>query len=284
MSVAALGGGAVQNIYLLSEAEKVTRAFRSNKIPLLFLKGIALLETVYPNLNDREISDIDLLIRPGDLERGAAVLKTLGYEPVGGLDFVKKGALWSRLDLHYTLWYFDEKKLWCQAWGKSLGNTRILIPSPFHLFLHAVLHAVLQDGRISETSMEDCRRILSAHSSNWDWKSFRNFCREEGWEKITGDFLLRLNSRFSGVVPQTGVNDFPKSRKFERIVSREKSAYARMWLAQERLGKKIRMLFGVLCPPLGFLKMRYPGCPTWFLPVVRPLLLGAELLRCRKIW
>lgn len=59
----------------------IARAFAAAGVPLVVLKGLALAETVYPDLGTRVMSDLDLLVRPEDVERAHDLLSGLGYLP-----------------------------------------------------------------------------------------------------------------------------------------------------------------------------------------------------------
>jgi len=73
----------------LAHVSELLRLFQQAGLPLILLKGIALLERVYPAAEQRPMQDIDVLVRRADFERAAALLQTHGYR------FSNKASLWN---------------------------------------------------------------------------------------------------------------------------------------------------------------------------------------------
>lgn len=69
----------VQALTQISEQERVLAAFSQAGIPVLRVKGSALRE-LYPRPEYRQMSDVDLIVAPPDMERADALLCTLGYQ------------------------------------------------------------------------------------------------------------------------------------------------------------------------------------------------------------
>jgi len=67
-----------RNVLLLDFAEGITKVLSAGGIEFAFLKGIILLDEIYPSLEDRFLSDIDLLISNEDFESAMAILKSYG--------------------------------------------------------------------------------------------------------------------------------------------------------------------------------------------------------------
>ena len=67
-----------RNALLLEFANEITKGLSAHGIEFAFLKGIVLLEKIYPSLQDRFLSDIDLLISPEDFESAIDILKSFG--------------------------------------------------------------------------------------------------------------------------------------------------------------------------------------------------------------
>jgi hypothetical protein len=67
-----------RNLFLKREQERVLTGLREASVVCLPVRGIALTETLYPDVFWREIVDIDLLIAPQDVSRAYRVLKEMG--------------------------------------------------------------------------------------------------------------------------------------------------------------------------------------------------------------
>ena len=161
---------AARNILLYHELAGVLNALADAGVPTILLKGAALASTVYPNIAHRPMGDLDLLVRPQDLEPARRILEAAGYrfvpEPeerfkpfdtqfTGELGFRREiGRMGVLIELHWEIvipeWYrrttaFDVGALWERAQPLELGGTRALQLSPedtlIHLCVHLAAHA-----------------------------------------------------------------------------------------------------------------------------------------------
>ena len=69
----------LNNLVMQSEVARIARAFRDAGVPLLVMKGAAVEQQVYPQGQHRQYRDIDLLVKPKDLEAACQVLRRLSY-------------------------------------------------------------------------------------------------------------------------------------------------------------------------------------------------------------
>jgi hypothetical protein len=72
---------AVLNTLRYDELSKILIAFNDAGIDVIVLKGAFLAETVYKNIGLRPMSDLDLLIKKGDLQKAEKELVQLRYVP-----------------------------------------------------------------------------------------------------------------------------------------------------------------------------------------------------------
>ena len=276
------------NIVYLKLAEEVARLFEEHHLSFVFLKGIALLETVYPDLSKRFMSDVDILVPPRDLKQAILLLQQLGFEsPSRTLEFMKKGEMILRVDLHDRLWFFDAKKLWGSVRPKKAGSTLTVLSPEYHL-LHVALHTILQDGCISQTALQDGIALFHYYAREWSWERFIALAREEGWSQTAAIYLRELAKMEPSLIPSAdkvchpepkakdlpffGRDPSPSAQDDTPILRQELHSYSRMILAQEKFLKKVKLLWFILFPSLGFLKWRYPFIPSflvWLLPFVR---------------
>lgn len=71
--------GCVRNAVLVEEAANIAAAFGAAGVVHRFFKGIALLGTAYADVGQRLLSDIDVLVRPEQVENALEALQQLGY-------------------------------------------------------------------------------------------------------------------------------------------------------------------------------------------------------------
>lgn len=133
-------------------------------IPVLLLKGAALLQTVYREKPIRFLVDLDLLVHPRDLDRVKTILQTAGFH--ARLDHLP--SQWHEqqvysgpervhfpfvhperkiyLDLHLEAFeppspfHLKPDWLWEGARLIPLGPSQAFLPSPTNLFLHLLFH------------------------------------------------------------------------------------------------------------------------------------------------
>ncbi len=70
---------AYKNLLFIREYNEITRTFTRGNIPLIALKGIALLNCIYKNVGLRSMSDIDILVGKKDVQEAEELLLQMGY-------------------------------------------------------------------------------------------------------------------------------------------------------------------------------------------------------------
>ena len=168
---------AASNLVRLEALERIRSELQERDIRILYLKGAAFLDTIYPEL-DRPMVDVDLLIRERDLERTGHALGELGFSEIdlgdmertrsASLDryyarFFRRGAI--VLDVHHRFCHADQfdvdyEGVWRRAvrWETRHRIVPTLCPEDqlLHLALHAAKHAFIEQA----STKEDVRRIV----------------------------------------------------------------------------------------------------------------------------
>jgi len=160
-------------------------AFRQARLPLLMLKGVALLNTVYkktPQL--RSFLDIDILVRETDLARAHEVLIDLGYAPDGTVPtawaniyhlpmYLKAG---ERVEVHFALvkghapFRVALPELWSRARSIPVNGEEMLVFSSEDLLLHGALHLSVHKEFVSRPlrQLRDLGEIAVREEVHWD--------------------------------------------------------------------------------------------------------------------
>ncbi|MCB1056470.1 MAG: nucleotidyltransferase family protein [Acidobacteria bacterium] len=148
---------ALANTALALGTEALTRPLRGAGIPVLLLKGAALLRTVYGDPGRRSMGDVDLLVPPERWREALQVVRSTGAEaydaPGRAVTLEHFHELHLRLpaggvvDLHrglvpHPLFAVDHDELLATAREEGDG---LLVPAPNALFLSLALHAA-KDG------------------------------------------------------------------------------------------------------------------------------------------
>jgi hypothetical protein len=172
---------------LLREAMAAVDALAAARIPVLALKGLAVLPYYGGDHGRRPMSDVDLLVPRAD---GAAALRALTGEgwllapPLAGLaiaDAVERyhGVALTRgtaeIDLHWASLIEDtsergDARLWQRARARQVQGRTLLFPSPTDLLFHVCVHGARWSRAGSVIWVADCVRILNgvgAHAIDW---------------------------------------------------------------------------------------------------------------------
>lgn len=146
---------AKRNLLTAREMGRLLALFAANGIPALAFKGPALAQQAYGDLALRQYGDLDILIRPQDVERAAGLLLDDDYFTDGSIfaterPFGRRDG-WVVVDLHWGLTVphlaglLDETGMWQRARPIALAGHEILTLSPADHLLVLAVHGV-KDG------------------------------------------------------------------------------------------------------------------------------------------
>lgn len=172
-----------RNLVLLREAEEAIAALERRSVPVLVVKGAALLGAVY-ELDERAMEDVDLLVLPPDRARAIAALEQAGFARVGMRDrplgnLLHHACAFARdpgfpIDLHTAVAYPPRFALApADLFARSVpwelaGETRARRPDGADLLLWACVHAIADeltgDGRL----VADVERLAQRGDLDWD--------------------------------------------------------------------------------------------------------------------
>jgi hypothetical protein len=216
---------AARNIRLFHELEIIFGAFKAAGIPVVPLKGAWLAESVYADIGQRTMGDVDLWVERKELEAARRVMESLGYSSrskadrpqelqdalTGETQLFKPNA--TMVELHWNVfpgeWLrhtarIDENAVWERTLPFKGEGVRRLSPEDgiLHLCVHlavnhqmssAGLRTLLDLDRIRQRWSIDwgtvARRALEGRISNATWLVLRML------EEVFGDPEKRLPLR-----------------------------------------------------------------------------------------
>ena len=179
---------AASNLAKLNQTSMVLQAFQEANILAIPLKGIALIESLYPNPAIRPMTDVDLLIKPEDLNRVKGILERLGYQWIssyrGSHNFIDEEGRWS-FDLHTKfirfdfLFHIDDTEIYDRLIQINF-NHQIQVPifCPEHQLIHLALH--LAPGLYSQlnpTNLFDIYYLINGKQSELSWEYLVDFAK-----------------------------------------------------------------------------------------------------------
>ncbi|OLB94226.1 MAG: hypothetical protein AUH30_18430 [Candidatus Rokubacteria bacterium 13_1_40CM_68_15] len=194
-------------------------ALRAREIPVIVLKGGILAERYYRRADDRPMHDVDLLVRPGDVEKALAAATDVGLERFDDahtldfdLRFDTKTVLTRHrddlrqpsLDLHWALmrdWLGASGNAWLEtAWQRSQPATFAGRPvrslAPPDLLVHVVLHLGIQHAFEGLLWFCDVALIAAALNDRADWEEAIRGARRLGFGAALAVTLDLLDDLF----------------------------------------------------------------------------------------
>lgn len=198
---------ALRNLQLNHSLNMILGKLQERDIPIVLLKGIHLATSVYDNIALRRMADIDLLVRPKDLENVAAVLQQLGYVqafqrttgPQSSSDHHLSPFLHPsnncQIEIHWTIappnssYHFDIDSIWSNAQSVMIGQHNVLALSPEDLLLHICWHTTYHH-RFEQgvRSLCDVDAIVWTYKDIMDWELI--LARAKAWKWERGLYLM----------------------------------------------------------------------------------------------
>ncbi|HEX4923713.1 MAG TPA: nucleotidyltransferase family protein, partial [Bdellovibrionales bacterium] len=162
------------NANLETNYRRVRGALENVGCEPVLLKGLSLLGRVY-DAGERPISDIDVLIRPNQLELSSTVLRELGYRSKTELrwhandfkrNFEDESGL-CEVELHTRLFYNEPASF---EWGTQYDAERGRHLSDEHMLAHLLGHLGFQHTFLKLFWLVDVDLLARAYGSRLDWE------------------------------------------------------------------------------------------------------------------
>lgn len=239
-----------QRVKIERQLGSLLKALSSAGIPVLLLKGAALLRTLYKETPCRPFCDLDLLIHREDYERVKELLKTQGYSEPHEMPFPFPSR-WHRqtlgprinrnavslippsesgipVDLHFEV--FEEAPwlgltngwIWKDAEIANAAGSRAFLPSPTNQLLHLLLHLVKNRAYKTDNFVWflDIDRWLRTQEGKIDTESFGRFVTSSPLVKEILSLLAFLETYLFTPIPE-GISEMIQSKKPERLFLQE---------------------------------------------------------------
>lgn len=167
-----------RNILLLDSIREVAKVCIPLNIDILLLKGAALLELGIYEFSEREMTDVDVLIKPERLSAFEKILIGMGFELMKNSSqaFIKvldKNIPPVIIDVHVNLRHIKNTSvLWENA--HCVKGTLLFLPCPEDQFLHLIAHPVLHHGFVDKKAKSDIKKFLVWINKTSDINSFWN--------------------------------------------------------------------------------------------------------------
>ncbi len=258
-----------RNILLENQFRQFFQECLKAGIDICPLKGMGLLLSGHYGPGERDMEDIDVLVRKKDLSKLNKLLRENNYYPVrsGEPGYHRKGEP-AVIDIHTDILYMKSKQL-KGLWNKMvLKNNLKFLPDEEH-FIYIIFHSFVQHGYLSKTWCRDLEKVK---------------------QKIKGKDLIRERAESYGLGSLLCLYDslsFPRKNNIKSIYLRfiinlpyfpDKGHFLRPLFAGG-IKEKIKFFFSFMFPSLSFLKRRYRFRPPELLLYIRPFLLFFKIIK-----
>ena len=217
--VATLQSAYINNLgrtfFLKKALSEVLKAFNDQQVKIMLLKGGALLvETVYPDINTRMMSDIDFMVHPEDIAQVKRIFQDLDYtcipDPWG--ETVKMNFIKDQFDFELHTRPFSEllipilppEEMWEKAEKKRYGDSLVYLPSPDDLLYHCIFHELIQHDHLFDiplANLYEVDLILKAFRKNIDLLALFHRAKHYRLEVHFSFFLRELENIFRSPLP-----------------------------------------------------------------------------------
>ncbi|OGS54870.1 MAG: hypothetical protein A3J79_08565 [Elusimicrobia bacterium RIFOXYB2_FULL_62_6] len=279
-----------RNILLLGALDEVITAAEEKALKLILLKGAALLAEGVYGPGERDMTDIDILVRPADEKAFDALLKGLGFEHMEGSSQAYARQAGEKappvlIDLHTGLWHEkDTEALWHRS-ARMREEMRAPSLGPEDQLLHLASHALLYHGRLEPRTITDLARLLGfvyMKKSRADfWRLAADIASGEELKPALYPVLARVAGAHPELVSKQELAAFePRGAGRLKRLFFEKAAERHSRLLEYFLpGLHRPVLFAkYLFPGREFLDKRY-GRSSWTNHLWRPIQLLRAILK-----
>ncbi len=290
----------VRNIYIFSELKNILRRFKVVGIPNILLKGVALSKEIYGGVALRPLTDMDLLVHPGETESALGELKLFGYEslmPERGVNssllfenevlLAKPGPIrtvieihWSLLDSPYYQHYLDMNWFWQTARKLDFFGAPTLIFSPEAQLLHLCSHFMLHHSGERLLWQHDIAEVIVHYNDTIDWGELFDrvmiFDLVIPTQNILSSVIAKWHLPVQGEIVKQLNELQPSSNelKVHAYLTGDKSSSGRSFLNDLRsmpdIRMRIRFILNNLFPAPTYMTSRYHIPDSLLLPIYYP--------------
>lgn len=175
-----------RNIILMDYLDIIASSCQRKKIDVIVLKGGAFFLSKIFKLDEREMTDVDILLKKKDEESFKEILKSKQFKEMPGssqayFKVIGKNAPPIIMDVHFKLRHIKEiETIWASKLISPLArNPNLFILSDEDVFLHLIAHALLHHGCFPDKTKRDLIAFLSRIKGNKNLESFLKAAAEK---------------------------------------------------------------------------------------------------------
>jgi Uncharacterised nucleotidyltransferase len=206
-----------KNSLLFHKSFTVLAELEKMEIPVILLKGTALIAAYYEDIGARPMSDVDFMVREEDVEKTLRLMKEMGWHSTYGYSlsravkhvhsFDLQNPDGYELDIHWHAFYqccWDgaDLSLWDGAETIAFRGLNVRLLSPTHQIMHNCAHGIRWNALSSIRWIVDVLKIIEKRAASIDWELL---IEEAAKRKLTLTMLHALSflkSEFNAGFPE----------------------------------------------------------------------------------
>jgi hypothetical protein len=248
---------------LRDELCRILSAFDAQGIPVIVLKGAALLESIYTDISLRPMGDLDILVRPEHLDQAEAIALDRGYaytvnrevqesfrrdrHQLPLLMHAKKSIA---LEIHQHIVDADDpirfslNGFWDRANTLAISNAHALALAPEDLLIHLSIKFLLDRQYHSNSALGqlcDISEVIKCYGDSLEWALVEKTAKENGILKGLHFVLYTCQQLLETPVPAALLDRIqPPGFNFESAAAfiRRRVVDNRPWLAHGLVDSK----------------------------------------------
>jgi Uncharacterised nucleotidyltransferase len=288
----------IRTLYMDRQLQQLTAAFREAGVRMIVLKGPALARMVYPDSALRPGSDLDILVKPADMQQSRVLLEHLGYtcdarkfgRDVEALNHheeytsSKEGQQFRSIELHWKLIRVgilqenDVEILFDNAMQVSTDSSTFEALHPVDALIHRALNnAFMHDSDMRLIWIYDILMLARSLKDPEEWLLLQE--RSVAWRaRLAIEVALTLARVWYGLLLPDGYADFST---WPAPSAEELDAWNRITCRLRRLDYMIGanlphgatllgrlwMTIRLIVPPRAVVVKSYPVPYTWLFPL-----------------
>ena len=204
----------LQNLAIYRELRLINEKMQAANTPIIVLKGAYLATAVYPQISQRAVGDLDILVPEDNVMQVVDLMHELGWQEMQPFsleamrklrhhlpEFVKQGVHFP-VEIHWNIVRprddiaISPDELWQQTARASLAGTESMAFPPHLQLLHLALHAAYNHQFAFDLrSLCDIAQVIDQQAEEIDWNLFAE--KAIAWQWQRGVYLtLKLVQTF----------------------------------------------------------------------------------------
>jgi hypothetical protein len=213
-----------QNIHILEQLVQLIRLLAEVRVDVIVLKGSALLAEVWPNPSLREMADIDILVRCGDLSAAEQSLQKNGYLPIEHHHpaehyrkyhhhlvpyFNPTAACRLPIEIHHNIEQptdpisVDMSDFWNSARAITFNDTTLHVLSPENLLVHLCMSLAYSNRFLNQIrDMIDISQTVFHFGTAMQWDNIVMVARKSAMANCIYYALYFSKNLFGAAIPR----------------------------------------------------------------------------------